>query len=75
MKTPSTRICVRTEYLRTLYYLAAEIEGLGLTCRMNPCPGMQTYRNHALVHGPPAIRNDVEQAATESGPIFRPRRG
>jgi ERCC4-related helicase len=31
---PSRRICVFTEYLGTLYYLAAEIEGLGLTYRL-----------------------------------------
>ncbi len=31
---PSRRIWVLTEYLGTLYYLAAEIEGLGLACRL-----------------------------------------
>jgi superfamily II DNA or RNA helicase len=31
---PSRRICVFTEYVSTLYYLAAEIEGLGLACRL-----------------------------------------
>ncbi len=31
---PSRRICVLTEYLGTLYYVAAEIEGLGLSCHV-----------------------------------------
>jgi ERCC4-related helicase len=31
---PSQRICVLTEYLSTLYYLAAEIEGLELACQL-----------------------------------------
>lgn len=31
LRTPSTRICVLTEYVNTLFYLAAEIEILGRT--------------------------------------------
>jgi len=33
-KMPSRRICVLTEYLATLYYLAAETEGRGIVCRL-----------------------------------------
>ena len=32
IETPPRRICVITEYVGTLYYLAAEIEGRGLAC-------------------------------------------
>jgi len=31
---PTRRICVLTDYRATLYYLAAEIEGLSLACRL-----------------------------------------
>lgn len=34
VKTPSTRTCVLTEYLGTLFYLAAEIENLGKKCHV-----------------------------------------
>jgi hypothetical protein len=34
VKTSSPRICVLTEYLSTLFYLAAEIENLGQTCHV-----------------------------------------
>lgn len=33
-KTQSTRICVLTEYIATLFYVAAEIEILGAPCRL-----------------------------------------
>jgi hypothetical protein len=33
-KSPSTRVCVLTEYLATPFYVAAEIEILGLPCRL-----------------------------------------
>ena len=32
VRTPSTRTCVVTEYVGTLFYLATEIESLGQTC-------------------------------------------
>jgi hypothetical protein len=34
VKETSRRVCVLTEYLATLYYLAAEIEGRGMTCHL-----------------------------------------
>jgi hypothetical protein len=34
LRTPPSRICVFTEYLATLFYLAAEIESLGHTCHV-----------------------------------------
>jgi superfamily II DNA or RNA helicase len=33
-KMPFRRICVLTQYLGTLYYLAAEIEGRGMACQL-----------------------------------------
>jgi hypothetical protein len=34
VKTPPKRICVLTDYLSTLYYLAAEIEGYDVPCEL-----------------------------------------
>jgi len=34
VKMPSKRICVLTEFLGTLYYLAAEIESQGIACQL-----------------------------------------
>lgn len=49
-KSPSTRICVLTEYLATLFYVAAEIEILGLQAR--------------LLHG--QMSNEDRQSALDS---------
>lgn len=44
----ATRVCVLTDYLGTMYYLAAEIESLGLECHVVH-GGMTTEERHSVL--------------------------
>jgi hypothetical protein len=67
--TGAARVCVLTDYLGTVYYLAAEIETLGLECHVVH-GGMPTEERHSVLSFRPGVLV-ATRASLAGGPSLR----